>query len=66
MNFHSAFDPGKVGLRYYPDITIDEIISFAKLMTWKCIPVNIPFGGAKRGIVCGKWETWPPRLSRIL
>ena len=41
--------PGKGGIRYHPDITMEEVISLAKLMTWKCALLNIPFGGAKGG-----------------
>ncbi|MGB5474478.1 MAG: Glu/Leu/Phe/Val dehydrogenase [Gammaproteobacteria bacterium] len=47
-----VFGPGKGGMRYHPDVTMEEIISLAKLMTWKCALVNIPFGGAKGGVVC--------------
>jgi glutamate dehydrogenase/leucine dehydrogenase len=42
-----VFGPGKGGIRYHPDVTIEEVISLAKLMTWKCALFNIPFGVPK-------------------
>jgi glutamate dehydrogenase (NAD(P)+) len=50
--------PGKGGLRYHPDATLDEVKALAMLMTWKCAVVNIPYGGAKGAIRCD-----PSRLS---
>ncbi|TAM84128.1 MAG: Glu/Leu/Phe/Val dehydrogenase [Acidobacteria bacterium] len=53
-----ARGPCKGGLRYGPAVTLDEIRGLAAEMTWKCAVVNIPFGGAKGGIICD-----PERLS---
>lgn len=60
-----VFGPGKGGIRYHPDVTMAEVISLAKLMTWKCALVNIPFGGAKGGVVCDPKALSDGELRRI-
>lgn len=60
-----ARGPCKGGVRYGPDVTLDEIRGLAAEMTWKCAVVNIPFGGAKGGIICDPERLSMPELERI-
>jgi glutamate dehydrogenase (NAD(P)+) len=60
-----VFGPGKGGIRYHPDVSLEEVISLAKLMTWKCALVDIPFGGAKGGVVCDSKKFSERELRRI-
>jgi len=55
-----ARGPAKGGIRYAPDVTLDEVRALASWMTWKCAVVNIPLGGAKGGVICE-----PSILSQI-
>ena len=60
-----ARGPAKGGLRYSPDVTLDEVRALASWMTWKCAVVNIPFGGAKGGIICDPHSMSLGELERM-
>jgi glutamate dehydrogenase (NAD(P)+) len=57
--------PGKGGIRYHPDVTIDEVRALASWMTWKCAVIDVPFGGAKGGIICDPKKLTKSDLRRI-
>jgi len=60
-----ARGPAKGGVRYAPDVTLDEVRALASWMTWKCAVVNIPFGGAKGGIICDPHKMSMGELERM-
>jgi len=57
--------PGKGGIRYHPNVTADEVRALATWMSWKCAVVDVPFGGAKGGVVCDPHELSEEDLRRI-
>ena len=60
-----ARGPGKGGIRFAPDVTLDEVRALASWMTWKCAVVNIPFGGAKGGVICEPHLLSDGELERV-
>jgi glutamate dehydrogenase (NAD(P)+) len=60
-----ARGPSKGGIRYHPDVTLDEVKALAMWMTWKCALAGIPFGGAKGGVVCNPKTMSEGELQRM-
>src|SRR2546427_10969483 len=60
-----ARGPGKGGIRYHPDVSLDEVKALASWMTWKCATVAIPFGGAKGGVICDPKHMSQGELERM-
>lgn len=57
--------PGKGGIRYHPDVTLDEVRALAAWMTWKCAVIDVPFGGAKGGIAFDSKSVTEADLRKI-
>jgi glutamate dehydrogenase (NAD(P)+) len=57
--------PAKGGIRYSPEVTLDEVKALAMWMTWKCAVVGIPYGGAKGGVICDPKQMNTSELERL-
>ena len=60
-----ARGPAKGGIRYAPDVTLDEVRALASWMTWKCAVVNLPYGGGKGGVICNPAIMSEIELERV-
>jgi len=63
--YNTARGPGKGGIRFHPDVSLDEVTALAAWMTWKCAVVNIPFGGAKGGVICDPLTMSAAELEKL-
>src|SRR5438874_2094236 len=59
VQYNITLGPAKVGIRYHPGVTLDEVTALAAWMTWKCAVAHIPFGGGKGGVICD-----PTKMSK--
>ncbi len=65
IHHSTVLGPTKGGIRYHPDVTLEEIRALAMLMTWKCAVVGLPYGGAKGGVVCDPKTLSPTELEHL-
>src|ERR671927_1440573 len=63
--YDTSRGPGKGGIRYHPDVTLDECTALAAWMAWKCALVDIPFGGAKGGVAVDPMRLSEGELERL-
>ncbi len=65
VQHNDARGPFKGGIRYHPNVTLDEVTALAMWMTWKCAVVDIPYGGAKGGVCCNPKQMSKGELERL-
>ena len=65
VQYNITLGPAKGGIRYHPDVSLDEVTALAAWMTWKCAVAHMPFGGGKGGIVCDPTRMSPRELEAL-
>jgi glutamate dehydrogenase (NAD(P)+) len=65
VHHNTSRGPSKGGIRYHPNVSMDEVKALAMWMTWKCAVVGIPFGGAKGGVVVDPRQLSEGELQRM-
>src|SRR4051812_41548607 len=65
VQYNITLGPAKGGIRYHPDVSLDEVTALAAWMTWKCAVAGIPFGGGKGGIICDPTKMSPRELEAL-
>jgi glutamate dehydrogenase/leucine dehydrogenase len=65
VQYNMARGPSKGGIRYHPQVSLDEVRALAAWMTWKCAVVNLPYGGAKGGVICDPKHMSKGELERL-
>jgi glutamate dehydrogenase (NAD(P)+) len=65
VQYNISLGPAKGGIRYHPDVTLDEVTALAAWMTWKCAVAQIPFGGGKGGIICDPTRMSPREIESL-
>ena len=63
--YNTSRGPAKGGIRFDMNVTLDEVTALAAWMTWKCAVVNLPFGGAKGGVICDPYRLSSAELERL-
>jgi glutamate dehydrogenase (NAD(P)+) len=65
VQYNVTLGPAKGGIRYHPEVSLDEVTALAAWMTWKCAVAHIPFGGGKGGIACDPTKMSPRELEAL-
>jgi glutamate dehydrogenase len=65
VHHNNVLGPYKGGIRFHPDVDVNEVKALASWMTWKCSLVGLPYGGAKGGVVCNPKEMSERELERL-
>src|SRR6476646_9362222 len=65
VQYNITLGPAKGGIRYHPDVSLDEVTALAAWMTWKCAVAGIPCGGGKGGVICDPTKMSPRELEAL-